>query len=626
MKRLFKILIIVAAVSMLTACTNKNPEDLKVNEVAEQAEEQQKPETVDVDSDIVKDEVKNETKVAEEKEDFVALDMSVDGVYFGRLGNLNVRKCNDNEIINNIVVYDDLVYFTTREYRTDGCYNTFVVADEHGKEVFTYEFNNEDYSENVNEYDGCVYLSFCENSNEGIYKVYRYNPSDNSFGYDAAFTNKFENAHRRNLSFGSYKSNIFDALGRSKDKLYCFNTAEDCVVEVNPESLDIIDSFAVDEVGEDFYCAGILGDYVLLRVYGDNATEGYCVFNPATGEKDKLYFCYTESNELCRNGFFYHTSDDSDYGLTNYTVCYYNADTRETTKLYEKKMIPGKTAFGAWVPGLAGFSIFNNHIYFRNMDEHEMFWSIYDLDKSKICEEKILPKKAEFEVPSEVNYFNKAYSEEGKSLPYYAYYLEYPVIGSSVKNSRKINSSLMKHAKETQKICQGYSDEVMSWYEDGIDYDVTCYYESYIMSVEEIGSDYLAVTYRDYDYSGGAHGYPYVGTYLYRLSSGEELTLKDICGVSFEQFREIVAKKTIEDWKNTGGYSYFSSSEDDTDGSRETEFYNGILEDITDFESVPITYTKDGIVINYPPYMYGPYASGYIEIPINYDELNISME
>ena len=56
----------------------------------------------------------------------------------------------------------------------------------------------------------------------------------------------------------------------------------------------------------------------------------------------------------------------------------------------------------------------------------------------------------------------------------------------------------------------------------------------------------------------------------------------------------------------------------------EARLWGDVYED-TSFEAWDISYGEDGIIVEFPPYMYGPFASGFIEIPISYEELGMDM-
>ena len=67
-------------------------------------------------------------------------------------------------------------------------------------------------------------------------------------------------------------------------------------------------------------------------------------------------------------------------------------------------------------------------------------------------------------------------------------------------------------------------------------------YDNELSRVEVLGADYLTVDYSGYEYTGGAHGYPYRSHYLFDLTTGEEKTLADLGFVCKKSMAEEFAK------------------------------------------------------------------------------------
>ena len=132
-----------------------------------------------------------------------------------------------------------------------------------------------------------------------------------------------------------------------------------------------------------------------------------------------------------------------------------------------------------------------------------------------------------------------------------------------------------------------------------------------------LGSHYLTVNYDGYEYWGGAHGYPYRQHYLFDLNTGGELTIYDLYTSTEENFKDVVAKYSIQDWKENPEMYFNNVDEEET-----------VYQDFYDNASLDMAmrFEKQGIVIEYSPYEYGPYAAGFIEIPIPYDVLGIELD
>ena len=79
-------------------------------------------------------------------------------------------------------------------------------------------------------------------------------------------------------------------------------------------------------------------------------------------------------------------------------------------------------------------------------------------------------------------------------------------------------------------------------------------------------------------------------------------------------FKALVAYKTKEDFLSysDGGSPYFSGDAD--------EIFNQAYESAS-LERGTVDFAEDGIYYYYPPYEMGPYAAGYIDVFITYEEL-----
>lgn len=116
-----------------------------------------------------------------------------------------------------------------------------------------------------------------------------------------------------------------------------------------------------------------------------------------------------------------------------------------------------------------------------------------------------------------------------------------------------------------------------------------------------------------YWFAGGAHGMPYIGQRIFDLSSGEELGVRDFYQGSEKDFKELVARKTKEDFES---YSLYESPYYSEDGD---QVYQTAYE-YADLDATQVIFGEDGVVIVYQPYEMGPFASGFIEVSISYEE------
>ena len=76
-----------------------------------------------------------------------------------------------------------------------------------------------------------------------------------------------------------------------------------------------------------------------------------------------------------------------------------------------------------------------------------------------------------------------------------------------------------------------------------------------------------------------------------------------------------MAQYSVQNWKDNPDPYFGWDSED----AAYADLYDNASLDML------MRYGTDGIVIEYSPYEYGPYASGYIGVEIPYEALNINL-
>lgn len=132
------------------------------------------------------------------------------------------------------------------------------------------------------------------------------------------------------------------------------------------------------------------------------------------------------------------------------------------------------------------------------------------------------------------------------------------------------------------------------------DYEVT--------SVKE-KAGYLSVLQDSYLYEGGAHGMPYREGHVFRIQDGQPVTLEQMTGL------------TREDWDKLLRARFATLISQD----RDTGFYEDAAEQIKtyDMKKADYYFSDEGIVFYLPPYEIAPYAAGYVEVLIPYDEAQI---
>ena len=339
------------------------------------------------------------------------------------------------------------------------------------------------------------------------------------------------------------------------------------------------------------------GENLLIAMGANDSTKELLAY--ADG---KAYYCVSKENPVI---------------LRTNTVYQFDFNSGNSRELYQKDTIPGATDVQ---PGTQSFQLVNGKIYFVTLQGTELHWVKVDPDASSISfqdQNLVVGEKNVFKYGSIIN---DTYVGRCKycGIPLEEYYGEEFVLDEKYSPvASKIN----------QTLADGLQSRIQSYYEqevEGTDEDCEDHKENPIIwctsiekevnKVEILWDQYLTIEYSGYWYAGGAHGMPSDYQRLFDLTTGEELTLKDIYQGSEKSFKKLVAEKTKEDFLSyeEGSTPYFAEDAD--------EVYEDAYE-YAGLTSLNILFHETGISVLYDPYEMGPYASGFIEVSISYEEL-----
>lgn len=175
----------------------------------------------------------------------------------------------------------------------------------------------------------------------------------------------------------------------------------------------------------------------------------------------------------------------------------------------------------------------------------------------------------------------------------------------------KINKTLMEQGEGVIGQIDDMYDECVQWYEESSgDYFLAYEFTSNFGYIAYNDGKIINIVQDGYDYLGGAHGMPYIISYVFDLNTGERLELSDLITVSEEELDEILVKAATEHM-NEIGESYWDGYEDTV------RQYGG-------YDSQDFILTDDGIDFFFSPYLLASYASGFQDIVVPYAELKPS--
>ncbi|MBO4678790.1 MAG: DUF3298 domain-containing protein [Lachnospiraceae bacterium] len=309
-------------------------------------------------------------------------------------------------------------------------------------------------------------------------------------------------------------------------------------------------------------------------------------------------------------------NEDSEYGLYVKTLCKYNVKEHMKEKLATRQSYPGthgSAPFGS-------IQVSGGTVYAVTNDGQKRDWSV--LINGDFKQLGIEPWYFDFGTDVTVDYLSQTTKCNICNETIGGYYGEYGILGSSYGDKVDVINKVLKDSVVNQ--CETFLGTEPYFSTDaeeckncghGSEWGMLTY-ERTLDRVFKISDNYLTVENSAYWYGGGAHGYPFIFTYLFDLRTGEQVPFTDIYTGTEEDLKKVVAEATkghaqcfTEDLS-----PYYSSDPD--------EVYEQAYEYIS-LETIQVTYQKGGLTVIYPPYDMGPYASGFIEVFIPYSDLGI---
>ncbi len=277
--------------------------------------------------------------------------------------------------------------------------------------------------------------------------------------------------------------------------------------------------------------------------------------------------------------------------------------------------------------GNDAFCVKGDRYYFlaTNSEGTDTVWKYVDKNElNKIIETDYTDEHIALSDYGKLEYISDEFTDDN-GLMYYSYSNQIFTLNSNLEGADKVNEVLRTLDDEYMGYCDSIEELAVKdileneYYEDYSEYGMTYQTSRAFLNINEIGSKYYQIGFETYEYFGGAHGYPYDEYFLIDKETGERVEFKDFYTGSDEEFVDIVARYSLEDWKNDDEYYYMSVGDVEDENEMLESFKETISIDHT------IEFTEDGILFYYTPYEVGPYASGYIGIAIPYSEFGITM-
>jgi hypothetical protein len=518
---------------------------------------------------------------------------------------------------------DGFIFFSDYRHSTRIVYA--ISEDEH-KLYPIWEGPAATYSTTCDYYDGCLYIDYTLGyDDDGNYLgmtegCFAYDEGTASFvPTDTGIDDVIQAANDADLRLVGESLYSSDAVSfkRTLDECgFIYGSGSDGYYIINSKgkTLKILDN--TNDVYLQYYGPDV---FIYQSSSYERGTSSLYILDIETKTSYQLTEEWPATGFLGREGwkyyYYYQTCDE--YGINVNHVLEYNYMNGETTPLYEAQTIPGS---GISSPGVEEFRVFGGRVYTIDLIDGEIRWMSADITNGRAALQDMGCPSGKVDIFNygTVDHYSAEACCEDCGMPLHQKYTEFFVLDDEYSSyADKINDALNEKAQAFiisgmegdgdvyDSPCEDHQEHP-SWYRVTEDYNVS--------EVNIIDDRYLAVNMSGYWYGGGAHGMPMRNQYLFDLETGEELFFTDFYTGTEEEFKTMIAEKTVEDYESYGDFPPYYAT-DDMDQLYEDAYNYAWLGENN------IEFTDDGIIYYYAPYEMGPYAAGYIEFTIFYVEL-----
>lgn len=335
-------------------------------------------------------------------------------------------------------------------------------------------------------------------------------------------------------------------------------------------------------------------------------------FDPATLESETLFEASGFPALMqYRNGALYYM-ENSSYAPAGENTRFYRIDvkTKEKTLATEMKSEPGTIGFYSFQ---GSFYVTGETVYCQQIKDYGVY-----IEKTllSVPDEKTMLKTPLYQslirnlgtVQAESRTITSADGQKTVA----EVYVEKMVFGGDSEAAAAMNR-VMEEAYQREL---DYGSGMVSP-DDETSIGEAWYFQEFRLTYQISGVPYLDENYccieaSGYEYTGGAHGMPFLEYFIFDRKTGKQLALKDIVSTSEKDLKTLV------------GAAFRKEAEETHFSFEEPEELEKTVADGVSYES-PCYLAEDGIVFYYTPYEIGPYAAGFPKVTIPYSELDLKI-
>lgn len=530
----------------------------------------------------------------------------------------------DEEYVHSVAKTEEGIFYVKQSYQGDSCVFQVIKYTETAGNVVIDEFTESAASSiHLGYYQGCVYLTESEYMDGGqTYKVFTYEPVEEGYHKSEISNDLCSKIYQNdNREVGAY--NCYTML-EEYGKIYMVSVAENAILVYDSEGEEI-----------DRYDLGI-NDLVAYQSWMDEEqiiVESVVYDSEDYSSETTLYRLDLLTKEvktieavpkesavplgLLDGKLIYYVYEEIGYSKQQYHL--HACDTQSGENELLISFSDETAAIQQKVGMFYEAAMEHGKIYFTTIDYQGEWWNYYDLyDGTGVIHPVVELVHNTFSDYGTMVEISNTLKPEGSDVDRFGYCVEIFQLTKQYPGTDKINSFLQENGDQ---LAMNFEEEGQSIVSDTSyeDWGYQTYWgtQDYnFKDIKEIGTHYLSISAVGYEYWGGAHGYPYKNEFLFDTNTGERVTLQDLYSETEEAFRETVAEYSVLHYEeNSDQYFGFESLE----SAKEAFYENADL-------NLTVSFEETGIMVCYEPYLFGPYSSGYIEVPIPYEALGISLE
>lgn len=468
----------------------------------------------------------------------------------------------------------------------------------------------------------------------------------------------------------SLKDQGYEICGREQDLFTCLNERNFLVMQKQEEAK--ISVFGADGT--------LLLEYPVDPAMGVvEGTDGrFLIGIERRYGRESQYYIYDlaeadADRALVKNGIFegshctylglhdgyvyYYREEGWAYSRYVYSVYRYDRNAAgEEEFLFETADLPGQPILS----NISSIFVRDDSCYFMYFDDGSLWWYSCDLTEEQhpLTRHGQIEEYLGFYDMGEISYQSESFicPECGEML-YENYEEQVRLYEDIVPYADVINSALEeKEAFDPEGEWRYYVEET-----DCEDHKGECYYEwcfggATQFAFDRTGQDntqiYLEVEYwGDYCYIDGRPQQLRGRYYFDLMQGGSEVAIGDILGISEEEFRALVAEYTVTERQKLDGISPDVDTDTDADAENETDTdadvetdtdtdtdtdtgasWDDLYHDVYEHIGFDGTYdcsiylSEEGVVLEYSPFAFESFETGYFKVVIPYDEMGLTLQ